>query len=57
MSFEALGSLAQTVSDKYLRENFRRVIAGTNMSVASVMDGEHIAPGTVQLPQRHMLIH
>lgn len=41
MSLEFLGSLAQTVSDRYLRESFRRTLTSTTMSVASVMDGEY----------------
>ncbi|CAL5226146.1 g8968 [Coccomyxa viridis] len=57
MSVEALGSLAQTVSDRYLRENFRRVIAGTNMSVASVMDGFRDASRDVCMPLRSEVDH
>ena len=41
MSLDSLGSLAQTMSDRYLRENFRRIVTGTNMSVTAIMDGEH----------------
>lgn len=50
MSMETLGSLAQAMSDRYLRENFRRVFAGTTMSVASVMDGECIVSWQVLCP-------
>ncbi|CAL8463856.1 g3391 [Coccomyxa elongata] len=39
MSLESLGSLARTVSDRFLRENLRRIIAGTNTSISSVLDG------------------
>lgn len=41
MSLDSLGSLAQTMSDRYLRENFRKIVTGTNMSVTAIMDGEH----------------
>ena len=39
MSLESLGSLARTVSDRFLRENLRRLITGTNSSISSVLDG------------------
>lgn len=40
MSLESLGSLARTVSDRFLRDNLRRIISGTNVSISGVLDGE-----------------
>ncbi|EIE18865.1 hypothetical protein COCSUDRAFT_59793 [Coccomyxa subellipsoidea C-169] len=39
MSLESLGSLARTVNDRFLRDNLRRIISGTNVSISSVLDG------------------
>ncbi|BDA48974.1 hypothetical protein COCOBI_13-0840 [Coccomyxa sp. Obi] len=39
MSLESLGSMARTINDRFLRENLRRMITGTNTSISSVLEG------------------
>ncbi len=41
-SLGSLGSLAHSMSDKFLRENFRRIVTGTGMSVASIVEGNEL---------------
>jgi hypothetical protein len=52
MSLEPLGSLAHTVTDQYLRENFRRILAARK-DVMSVIEGEPAA----QKPQGSTSLH
>ncbi|CAK0786484.1 hypothetical protein CVIRNUC_009697 [Coccomyxa viridis] len=44
-SLGSLGSLAHSMSDKFLRENFRRIVTGTGMSVASIVEGFRAVSG------------
>ena len=52
MSLESLGSLAHTVTDQYLRENFRRLLTARK-DVMSVIEGDPAA----QMPQGSTPLH
>ena len=55
MSLESLGSLARTVSDRFLRDNLRRIISGTNVSMSSVLDGKILSSPHQVLYQKPVL--
>ena len=51
----SLGSLAHSMSDKFLRENFRRIVTGTGMSVASIVEGKQLLDAR-DWPKRILLL-
>ena len=51
-SLGSLGSLAHSMSDKFLRENFRRIVTGTGMSVASIVEGDTLLTPKAGLNER-----